>query len=337
MLRLFVLALLALAPIKGEQRRAEMLIEHILQPQNNFSLEPLTEGLSQHAELFLVQTDNTRYVLRILSKPEHEISHEITCLQIASKAGYGPRLFAADASQGYILMEYLPPEPITIQDRHSSQFYQALADALSKMHQGPAFPKARPIFEDIQNDLSRLQKKDQYTDLAKRMISMISNIYTSLSKDAISAPCHNDLNPNNLIWSGTSFSIIDYEDCCQDDPYFDLATLSTFFCFSQEHETILLNRYYGRPMTDREKAHLYLSKQAFFIAYATRLFLICPDPQNWQAEPESYRDLFIQQGLGKISIKEQSVRFRFARALLNEAEKNYRSQQFTQAVQLLGN
>ena len=322
---------------RGPQDQADptTLVRESLDLEGPLTVEPLRGGLSGYAKLFLVSTENQKYVLRMISKTSSEVSHELACLQTASKAGYGPHVYVADPHRGFIIMEFLPSQRISREDRQSTQLYQALGKAVSKVHHGPAFPEGCTIFDLIRQNLSRLKNYVQYKKTANQMEELLSIVHSSLAKYTKKASCHNDLNPNNMLWSGSSFKIIDYEHACQDDPYFDLATLITFYCFKPEHEQILLGAYFGRPMTREENAHLYLAKQEFFLSYASLLFLKHPEvSQDWGTAPEKYEDLLMKINGKQLDLEEPTAKFRFARSLLAEVKKNLDSQQFQDAVKL---
>ena len=85
-------------------------------------------------------------------------------------------------------------------------------------------------------------------------------------------PCHNDLNPGNLLFLGTEFKAIDYESAAQNYPYGDIAEVAIFYCFTPSHENVLLTTYLGRKPSAQEQGCLYMMKQIAWINYAL-LFL----------------------------------------------------------------
>jgi len=215
--------------------------------------------------------------------------------------------------------------------------YQAIGKAVAEIHHGPPFPDGHPVvFLTIQHNLAELKGYSQYKGPAEEMERMLSLIHEPLSLGVQKVPCHNDLFPSNLIWSVSSFKIIDYEEATQDNPYFDLATVIITNSSQPWQEELLLKTYFGRALTSLERARLYLAKVEHFICGATRLFQKHPGlPQDWGTKAQPYADLVRSLWKGEVDLSDPTNQFRFGLAKLEEARKMVRSQQFCEAVDLL--
>ena len=318
-----------------DQSEAARIVQHDLAMSGPVVAEELKGGLSG-ARLFLVAGGGEQYVVRFL--PQSSAYRESICLQIASDTGYGPHIYARDPRQGYVVMQYVPRHPISLEDRMSDRFYQALGEVVATMHRGPNFPENETVIEDTCHDMQKLKKYKNKTlkGPLMQMGKMLGIISKAVSPFVQKAPCHDDLNPNNMIWTGSTFTIIDYETATQDDPYFDLATVVMFNCLTPQQEEQLLLSYLGRPMEPKEKARLYLMKQTFFITYATRFFSMHPETEyNWNEIPESYRAFSRKIGTGAVSLDNPTTQFQFARSMFSEAVANFQSQEFKDALELL--
>jgi thiamine kinase-like enzyme len=306
--------------------------QHVLAIHEPVTVRELHGGLSG-AKLFLVTANSKSYVLRF-SSSTHLDPNEIACLQIASDTGYGPRLYAIDPDQRYVIMEYITPHPISKEDRSSKQLYQALGEVVSKIHHGPNFSEHQPIFTIIKHDIEHLKNRPSLHNLATRMEKSFSVVQKALAPVTTKAPCHNDLNPNNTLYTGSSFKIIDYELAGQDDPYFDLATVIQFNCLNPEDEKELLHGYLGRDMIAKEKARLYVMKQAVRIRFAASLILYATssdkaDQGEIDVGTESYEEFATKSDPEKFDYH------RLAFHLFKLASTSLESEEFRQAVKTI--
>jgi thiamine kinase-like enzyme len=72
-------------------------------------------------------------------------------------------------------------------------------------------------------------------------------------------PCHNDLLPANVLFSGDRVWLLDYEYAGMNDVFFDLANLSVNSSFSRDADQELLELYFG-AVTPSRWARLQLMK-----------------------------------------------------------------------------
>lgn len=312
-----------------DPKTAATALQHDLAIQGFVTAEELHGGHSG-AKLFVATTDSNRYVLRAAS-PNNLLNHnEIACLQIASANGYGPHVYAINPNRQYIIMEYITPHSISTEDRSSTLYYRALGEVLSKMHYGPAFPDRKNIFNEINTYINQLKQQPSLISLMSRMEIMSRLIQESIAPVSTKAPCHFDLNPNNMIYTGSSFKIIDFEDAGQGDPYFDIATVIQFNCIRNKNEREILDAYFGRSMTKEEKAKLFLMKQAVRIRYSAMLLVKFPN-QDGEIDvgSETYNE-FVQKSQSQCP----DLR-RLALHLFKLASTSLDSPEFQQAVDTL--
>lgn len=208
---------------------------------------PLKGGLSS-ATVDKVSDGKSFYVLRLMKerRPDDKM-REVKAQAVASEAGYGPKLFAYDIDKGSVLMEYLKPSATALP---SSEMPMKLAEVVRQIHDGPALCEGKSIldqmnqrFQDMPvfpSDIDRAQVGSEIEALLKER--------TDLKK-----PTHRDLNPNNFIWQGSAFKVIDFENAAQDDPFFDLATISLFHLHDGHSRDAFLKAYFQRELTEEEK------------------------------------------------------------------------------------
>lgn len=260
------------------EKYAEEKVKKSLSLKDHVQAKKLHGGISG-SQLFVVSSEDKKYVIRFLiQKNQRERNQEITCSAIASQQGYGPRIFFTDPKQEFVIMEYLPNEPITQEQKNTAQLYEALADVLRKIHSGPAYPTKLDLFDKMQETIATLTVEKQVTTIAwERIQKAITLIHKTLLPYLTSAPCHNEISPNNLIFFENKFKAIDYETAAQNDPYVDLATVCMHYCTSDEQENLFLSAYLNKTHPSaKEKAKLYLMKQIVLIYGAIEALVFFP-------------------------------------------------------------
>jgi thiamine kinase-like enzyme len=321
--------------LKPDEKSVEDFIKNKLSITENITVEKLSGGFSG-AQLFKASTGSKKYVVRFLThKSLEERTLEINTLQIASQEGYGPNVYYSDIDQGVVIMEFLQQSNISQELFKSDKTYVLLAKLLQKIHRGPKFKNIpdRDVFNTI-HQLSHDKKLTCNKALPLEKIENIINfIYKTLSPHLISAPCHNDLHPSNIIFLGDKFKAIDYERATQSDPYFDIAMVAYAYCQNSHYENVLLSTYLERQPTEIENSKLYLFKQVAW-AYCGICFLIMIPELLTQYEKTNvleYNELIKTF----IDLSKQKNKLKFAKALLNHVIQNFESKEFNNTVKIL--
>jgi aminoglycoside phosphotransferase (APT) family kinase protein len=316
------------------------VVQQSLGLQEKVMAEELHGGLSGTkvylVKAFRVSDGAQQYVVRFLTRPYTREPSEIACLRIASNAGYGPHLYAVAPDWKWTVMEYVQPQPVTKEDRASGRYYQQLGAVISKMHHGPSFPDRRTVLEDTALDIRRIKKRSALNLFSARLEQILPAIQEAVSPVAQKAPCHDDLNPGNMIWTGSTFKIIDFAAACQDDPYFDLATIIQFNCFSAETENRVLTAYFLGSMTREEQAHLYLMKQAVRVAWTVRFLISVPDAAlEGVVTSDTIEAILNKIEDGELTIEDPKVRTELALSLFSQLNRDYDSKEFQGAIDTL--
>lgn len=276
---------------------------------------PLKGGLSA-ATVDQVSDGKTFYVLRVMKDRRLEDKmREIKAQQVASDAGYGPKLIAYDLDKGTVLMEYLKP---SVTAMFVDELPQKLAALLHQIHDGPAFCEGKSILDQLVQryevalvfppDIDRTRVGDE--------IAMLLKERTGLKK-----PTHRDLNPNNFIWQGDSFKVIDFENAAQDDPFFDIATVLLFHLHDDHSRKAFLKAYFQRELSADEKAHLDSMHKVVCLFYGLGLMShasldMIEDSKETQSLQDIFDSLFKK---GAFDLSQVSNQLIFAKALIKEA------------------
>lgn len=202
--------------------QAIKLLQEQLGVNGPFTTQLLAGGLSG-SRVVRVNTPEKTYVVRFWNKQWIDyFPQDLECQLIASKAGYGPKVFFYDRNEAITVMEYHLPEALP----EKTIKLQALTDLLNKVHSGPVLPKGidRAVYLDLL--IEETQGSGFYDFEAIRNIKNTVFSVTRPSADCV--PCHRDLHHGNLLYSESNFYSIDYTWGAMDDPFTDLANISIF-------------------------------------------------------------------------------------------------------------
>jgi thiamine kinase-like enzyme len=246
------------------------LISEKLQEPAPFNLKQLKGGISG-AQIFLVSNENKKFIVRFLPKNSpYQANNELECLNVASKAGYGPTLYYSDTKQGVAIMEFL--ENKDMPNTESEKFYISLAKFLHKIHRGPKFPTTCNIFEKINKNIDLVKSVKSSSAIPLNEIQVaLDLIYSVLKPYLTETPCHFDLSPANIFIQGENIKAIDFETAANGDPFYDVARIVMSYCPKKAQEQAFLKLYLEHEPTEKEKAKLYLMKEVVYIDGALEL------------------------------------------------------------------
>lgn len=320
---------------------AQSALKKTLEDQFVESISPLQGGFST-SKLFKINTAIQSYVLRLLD-PQHSFAdrdREIKCMEIASREDIAPKVFYANPQDGIIIMEFIQSSPLSKEEMSPKVRLPRLGHILKKLHNGAPFPNTISRHEEIRKVVSKLaMKKIKLPDLVSEVLTNVQKIEKSLEKTATLAPCHNDLNPNNILFTQNHIKIIDWERAGRGDPYFDLASIALFFVFDPKDEDIFLESYFGVPPTLAQKNRLYLMKQVALCYYGLALFGASHSEQHLPLSPEeidalpSFSAFLKTIGEGKEKLSDPLALRKFALVAFKQALNNMKTKAFSDALE----
>ena len=200
---------------KIDESFAAQQVQNALSLSGIISAKQLSGGYSGMPIFKVKATGGLTYVIRFLERKSlQDREQEILGLKHASNFDYGPHLYFIADENAFIIMEYIDNQKITLELRQSDKLYTMLAQLLRKMHNAPAFTwSAENYFEIIYERCKILSDKKSAQTLIplEKIKNDVQIIEKTLKPYATVAPCHNDLNPNNLLFAGNKFIAIDFE------------------------------------------------------------------------------------------------------------------------------
>src|SRR5262249_19398036 len=96
-------------------------------------------------------------------------------------------------------------------------------------------------------------------------------VYPRLDQDMVSR--HSDLKPENIVFDGQRVWLVDWQAAFVNDRYFGLAVVANFVVVNDADERLYLEKYFGQPPDEYQRARLFLMRQVMHVFYAT-VFLL---------------------------------------------------------------
>jgi thiamine kinase-like enzyme len=327
----FFLSCLSAAECESREKLCEKIMKELLKIEESVQIKKMQGGLNG-AELFFAHFDDKNYVIRFLAQDTlQERKREILACTIASEEKYGPKVYLADADQGFIVMEHLKNEL-----PQEDEILMALANLAKRIHSRLQFPYSRNFFDQITGKIDeylgtqKAQMECIPKDWLERLTSALQEIRQAADYYPHTALCHRDLHKQNLFFSNGCFIAIDYEMAAQDDPFVDLAMITVSYDLNSEQAKFFLASYLGHKPNVQEESKLFLYEQAVRIFWGFCLIALVPD-----GTPE------LQQSLAKREAKIASYRtpdgqLTNAAIRMRHALSNFNSQEYQEALKLLG-
>jgi len=178
---------------------------------------------------------------------------EANVQNMASKAGLAARVILAD--DGFYFSEFVEGtvwEPSCLKKEGNLEL---IAAALKKLH---ALPLTGRSF-DARIAARRYVEKSRGLDLAT--IEKCTAIVSSMRLPHNLCCCHNDLVAENLITT-PELVFLDWEYACDNDPFFDLATIVEHHELDDAQTTRLLDAYLGGD-GQRWREHLEMQRKLY--------------------------------------------------------------------------
>lgn len=284
------------------------------------------------AKLFLVEQDRNAYVVKFLS------ATELYNTRVASDEGYGPHIYIQDAQRGFVIMEHLAAKAITMKDLESDVLYVMLAKLLKRIHTGKAFSGGR-FHPFVQIEQRLLGPVPSYIPVEK-IKKIVGVLKKTLARYVETVPCHNDLHLGNVFYLERECRAIDYGEAACGDPYFDLATVAaTTSIFWKKQEQVLLRAYFGRELSEKEKAKFYLMKQVVLLKWiCDRLKgpLVAMPSEYVQLKSPPTLEFFKEFLEGHLNLRMAQDNTKSLAAQLDYFFQKTESDEFAHAVRVLG-
>ena len=209
--------------------------------KNLISITPLN---STNNRIYKIQTDKQSFILRLNNRYTDifniDRKKEIKVLRNASLARIAPEIIYEDYRKGILLTLFVEGRTWHLDDFEDQTKIRSLVKLLHSVHSLPLCGlKLNPV--DLANNyILKLDTNTDSYEFSKICLSIIKNIDYSGNIRC----CHNDIHPLNII-QGEHLMLIDWEYAYDNDPMFEIASISSFNNLRKGTELMLLDEYFG--------------------------------------------------------------------------------------------
>lgn len=159
--------------------------------------------------------------------PGADFRRELACHAAAAAAGLAPRILAADAAEGWMLMPLLAEAPWQVEDLDDPLRVRALAARLGALH-ALAPPSLPPL--DLRGLVEGQARALAAAGVAPpAALSLARQLAAELSREPTVQPviCHGDPDVGNLL--GAAPMLVDFEYAQLAEPLWDLGLLLAYY------------------------------------------------------------------------------------------------------------
>lgn len=237
------------------------------------SVEPLTGGFSSPG-LYKIVVKGKSYVARfsVAERSVADRQRELDAMRKAAKRGLAPKVLYGNVEDGIIVMELIDNQRPTREEVLSDKNLKTLAKQIRKIHDGPKFGEFYTPFQIARHFVSTLPKDKP--QIVTEALNLLNDLEKSLQDKLVKKPCHNDLNPNNILYSHGKIKFVDWEGACQADPYFDIATILTFYHMNTSQNCLFLKTYFGHQPSVAEKSKLQTIQRVTMLYYGFGMLML---------------------------------------------------------------
>lgn len=223
------------------------------QPVN---VEPLSGGMTNLN--FKVQEGDRYYVVRLGDDvPEHLVwrENEGVSSQTAADCGFSPRVVYREP--GVLVIDFIEGKVFTEEDVRHPENQRRLVDLLHRFHlempqRFNGYPVLFWVFQVLRHYRNMLERSDSpYLEQIPSLMEISSHLESVVGPVELVFG-HNDLLPANFIDDGERIWLIDFDYAGFNSPLFDLANLASNSEYGPAEEGLMLERYFGNAVDERQ-------------------------------------------------------------------------------------
>ncbi len=192
---------------------------------------------------YRIETATHTYLWRVFKEEGIDRQREFMLQQKAAALGIAPHPLLLDLGAGCMITEFVEGEHLKML---SESRMKSLAKSLQKLHTIEVDMPPLVLYE--------LVKEHHET------IEQAFEVIEAHPKETVL--CHNDLNPQNLIWQENETTLVDFEYAAVNDRYFDVAAVCEEFGFAEaEQEDFCIFYFDGDYMNEKVEAYRVIYRQ----------------------------------------------------------------------------
>lgn len=237
----------------------------------NISCKILTGG-SNEAPMVRCVYLGISYIVKFFSSSESG-KNEIAWTQHASDFGIGPKLYYADSTGKYMLIEFVKGNSLVPATANTPAIIKNLATSVARLHHSSvSFAHESDMFTRIDIKYKRSHCSGKLKEILENGLQHVKKIAVQLQSLVVkSVPCHNDLNPSNIFVNNNQVTLIDWGDAALGNPYYDIAAFFILNLVEKENEKLFFESYDKKLLNQQWQEYMQLYKQLVYFEFALNL------------------------------------------------------------------
>ncbi len=273
----------------------------------------MLHGGRSGARVLGVRVGGDDFVVRApdVARAQHDArtEREIACMALAAERGIGPELRHADAATGITVSVRIPNILMGRGGATAPGRVDRLATTLRALHEGPPLPGDGDVMAILDHVHGTLGARPAISTLLRTIYEAAE----ACRRFGKRRPCHNDLNPGNLLETAERVYLIDWETAGWGDPFVDVAQAGVFGAWTLDARDALLAAYLGRAPDVRERAHAILARVTALGVYAvgfTAVTALAGEAPPEELTPRPLADLLPELAQGRATSRDVAASLR---------------------------
>jgi thiamine kinase-like enzyme len=217
------------------------------------SVSPLSGGLTNRN--YRIDAADESFVLRVGGENTGLLgidrACEHACSLAAAELGVGAEVVAFLPEHNALVTRFIPDRLLSAEALRQPEILDRAVASLRRYHDGPPGAGSFSPFATVRSYFALAQQfRVTFPEKIQQALGQMAQIEAAVHSDEPTCPCHNDLLAANLFDDGMTVRIIDWEYGGMGDRFFDLGNLAVNNQFEEQHELVLLRRYFGEVRSD---------------------------------------------------------------------------------------
>jgi aminoglycoside phosphotransferase (APT) family kinase protein len=283
--------------------------------------------------VFRIVVQGAPYVLRIMTRIDERMDPDriFTSMRAAAEAAVAPAVRYANTEDGVSITDFV--EAVSFP---ATRALRQLPPTLRTLHTLPPFPKTFNYVTAHNGFIWRFRKagllpQDEVEEVFTRY-EQVCAAYPRLDSDMVS--CHSDLKPENILFDGYRLWLVDWRAAFVNDRYFDLAVAANFVVTDDADEWTWLERYFGQPPDEYQRARFFSMRQVVHMLTAT-VFLILGSagkPIGQTDDLPSFGDFHRQLWAGEVNLADDARKIVYGMVHWRQLQQNLQQARFDESL-----
>ncbi|HZU28258.1 MAG TPA: phosphotransferase [Bryobacteraceae bacterium] len=285
------------------------------------------------------------YLLRVIMRSDDATRH-FACMRAAAEAGLAPKVWYTNTEDRVCITDFIEAVPLPVSEAlvraprvlrrlHALPPFPEIPARINTsctflMNEGPALDDFVTKFQDA-NVLSQDQKEELFARYAE-----VSAVYPRDRADMVSS--HNDLfKPDNILFDGDRVWLVDWEAAFLNDRYADLAVAANLVVTNDDEESRYLNKYFGQPADEYQRARFFLMRQIVHMFYAMAFLLLGSSGASvdWSESVPSFQEFKRRMWAGEVNLSDSAMKVIYGRVHWEMLLANTRAARFGESLAIV--